>query len=228
MSPVQKTGLYYPNKFGLIIIKSLEEVMGKNGLNAILNLGGLNNYIDNYPLDNLDKGFDFAELAAIGVALEEMYGPRGGRGLALRAGRATFSDALKNFGALAGAADLAFVVLPLQSKLRIGLPAVAKIFSQLSDQHSTVEEKDSEIIYTIHKCPVCWGRTNVDKPVCYLATGLLQEALSGSPAATNSASMNQNVWQWATRSVSSSFKKNRSRKRGCCGRSQIEDFDRRG
>ena len=141
MSPVQKTGLYYPNKFGLIIIKSLEEVMGKNGINAILNLGGLNNYIDNYPLDNLDKGFDFAELSGIGVALEEMYGPRGGRGLALRAGRATFSDALKNFGALAGAADLAFVVLPLQSKLRIGLPAFAKIFSQLSDQYSTVEEK---------------------------------------------------------------------------------------
>ena len=80
MSPVQKTGLYYPNKFGLIIIKSLEEVMGKNGLNAILNLGGLNNYIDNYPADNLDKGFDFAELSGIGVALEEMYGPRGGRG----------------------------------------------------------------------------------------------------------------------------------------------------
>ena len=95
MSPVQKTGLYYPNKFGLIIIKSLEEVMGKNGLNAILNLGGLNNYIENYPPDNLDKGFDFAELSGIGVALEEMYGPRGGRGLALRAGRATFSDALK-------------------------------------------------------------------------------------------------------------------------------------
>jgi hypothetical protein len=110
MSPVQKAGLYYPNKFGLITIKSLEEVMGKNGLNAILNLAGLNHYIENYPPDNLDKGFDFAELSAIGLALEEMYGPRGGRGLALRAGRATFSDALKNFGALAGAADLAFVV----------------------------------------------------------------------------------------------------------------------
>ena len=68
MGPVQKTGLYYPNKFGLIIIKSLEEVMGKNGLNAILNLGGLNNYIENYPPDNLDKGFDFAELSAIGIA----------------------------------------------------------------------------------------------------------------------------------------------------------------
>jgi hypothetical protein len=60
MSPLQKAGLYYPNKFGLITIKSLEEVMGKNGLNAILNLAGLSHYIENYPPDNLDKGFDFA------------------------------------------------------------------------------------------------------------------------------------------------------------------------
>ena len=177
MSPIQKSGLYYPNKFGLIAIKSLEEVMGKNGLKAILNLAGLNHYIDNYPPDNLEKGFDFAEVSAIGAALEDMYGPRGGRGLALRAGRATFSDALKNFGALAGVADLAFVVLPLHAKLRIGVPAMAKIFSQLSDQLSTVEEKDNEYIYTIHKCPVCWGRHNADKPVCFIATGLLQEGL---------------------------------------------------
>ena len=177
MSSLQKSGLYYPNKFGLIIIKSLEEVMGKNGLNAILNLAGLNNYVENYPPDNLEKGFDFSELSAIGTGLEEMYGPRGGHGLALRAGRATFSDALKNFGALAGVADLAFVVLPLPAKLRIGLPSMAKIFSQLSDQHSTVEEKDNEFIYVIHKCPCCWGRHEAGKPVCFIATGLLQEGL---------------------------------------------------
>jgi predicted hydrocarbon binding protein len=177
MSPVQKSGLYYPNKFGLITLKSLEEVMGKNGLNAILNLAGMNNYMDSYPPDNLDKGFDFSELSALGTALEDMYGPRGGRGLALRAGRATFSDGLKNFGALAGVADLAFVVLPLHAKLRIGVPSMAKIFSQLSDQLSTVEEKDNEYIYTIHKCPCCWGRHNADKPVCFIATGLLQEGL---------------------------------------------------
>ncbi len=177
MSPLQKSGLYYPNKFGLIIIKSLEDVMGKNGLNAILNLGGMANYVESYPPDNLEKGFDFAELSAIGVALEDMYGPRGGRGLALRAGRATFSDALKNFGALAGVADLAFVVLPLHAKLRIGLTAFAKIFVQLSDQTTAVEEKDSEFIWTIYKCPCCWGRHGTDKPVCYIASGLLQESL---------------------------------------------------
>ena len=177
MSPFPKAGLYYPSKFGLITLKALEDVMGKNGLNAILNLAGLNNYVDNYPADNLEKSFDFADLSSINVALEEMYGPRGGRGLALRAGRATFADALKNFGALAGVGDLAFKVLPLQAKLRIGIPAMAKIFSQVSDQHSTVEERENEFVYTIHKCPVCWGRSGVDKPVCFIAVGLLQEGL---------------------------------------------------
>lgn len=177
MSPVEESGYFYPNKFGLIVIKALEDVMGRNGLNAILNLAGLTKYTDSYPIDNLEKGFDFSELSSLGIALEEMYGPRGGRGLALRAGRATFSDALKDFGALAGVGDLAFKVLPLQAKLRIGLPAMAKIFSQVSDQTSTVEEKDTEFIYTIHRCPVCWGRTGLDKPVCFIGTGLLQEGL---------------------------------------------------
>jgi predicted hydrocarbon binding protein len=177
MSMIPKSGLYYPSKFGLIAIKALEDVMGKNGLNAILNLAGLNSLIDNYPADTLEKTFDFADLSSINIALEEMYGPRGGRGLALRAGRATFADALKNFGALAGVGDLAFKVLPLQAKLRIGVPAMAKIFSQVSDQLSTVEEHENELVYTIHKCPVCWGRTGVDKPACFIAVGLLQEGL---------------------------------------------------
>jgi len=177
MEAIPKSGYYYPNKFALIMIKALEDVMGKNGLNAILNLAALGELIDNYPNDNLHKEFDFAHVSGISQALEEMYGPRGGRGLALRAGRATFSDALRNFGALAGAGDLAFKVLPLHAKLRIGIPAMAKIFSQMSDQISTVEEKEEEFIYTIHRCPVCWGRTGLDKPVCFVATGLLQEGL---------------------------------------------------
>ena len=177
MEPIPPSGLYYPNKFALITLDAFEQVMGKNGLNAILNLAHLSHLIDNYPPDNLSKEFDFSYYTAINVALEEMYGPRGGRGLALRAGRALFADALRNFGALAGVGDLAFKVLPLPAKLRIGIPAMARIFTQVSDQRSTVQEQDNEILYTIHKCPVCWSRTGSDKPVCFIATGLLQEGL---------------------------------------------------
>jgi len=177
MDPIPKSEYNYANKIALITLKALEEVMGKNGLNAILNLAHLPHLIDNYPPDNLEREFNFADFSALNLALEEMYGPRGGRGLALRAGRAAFADALRNFGALAGAGDLAFKVLPLQAKMRIGIPAMARIFTQISDQLTTVEEKENEFIYTIHRCPVCWGRSGADKPVCFVAVGLLQEGL---------------------------------------------------
>lgn len=176
MEPIPKSGLYYPNKIGRLILLAFEEVMGKNGLNAILNLAALSQYIDNMPPDNLERQFDFSDFSAINGALEEMYGPRGGRGLALRAGRAVFKEGLRNFGALAGAGDLAFRVLPLSAKLRIGLPAMAKIFTTTSDQLSTVEEFEDHFVYTIHRCPVCWGR-KVDKPACFMATGLIQEGM---------------------------------------------------
>jgi predicted hydrocarbon binding protein len=177
MEPIPKSGYYYANKMALIAFKALEEVMGKNGLNAILNLAHLNHLIGNLPPDNLRREFDFADMSAFNLALEEMYGPRGGRGLALRVGRAAFADSLRNFGALAGAGDLAFKVLPLSAKMKIGIPAMAKIFSQISDQYTTVQERETDFVYTIHRCPVCWGRSGSDKPVCFIAVGLLQEGL---------------------------------------------------
>jgi len=83
MEKIPKSGFYYANKFARITLQAYEEVMGKNGLNAILNLAGQNNLIDNFPPDNLGREFDFADFTAIHIALEELYGPRGGRGLAL-------------------------------------------------------------------------------------------------------------------------------------------------
>ena len=174
--PPEKSGFYYPNKFALIYLNAMEEIMGVNGLNAILNLAGLQEYIGNYPPDNLEKEFDFAFYTALQTALEEMYGPRGGRGLALRAGRASFSEGLKGFGALAGVGDLAFKVLPLSAKLKIGLPALANILTQFSDQISNVHEEDDKFVYTLERCPMCWQR-KADRPVCYAGQGLLQEGL---------------------------------------------------
>jgi predicted hydrocarbon binding protein len=176
MDPIPKSEYNYANKIARISLQALEEVMGKNGLNAILNLAHLPHLIDNLPPDNLGREFNFSDFSALNQALEEMYGPRGGRGLAQRAGRAAFADSLRNFGALAGVGDLAFKVLPLHTKMRIGIPAMAKIFSQISDQYSTVQEREEDFVYTIHRCPVCWGR-KADRPVCFIAVGLLQEGL---------------------------------------------------
>ena len=171
------SGFYYPNRFGLILFDALEEIMGRNGLNAILNMGGLAQFIDNPPPDVMDKGFDFAYISALNRALEEMYGPRGGRGLQLRLGRVLFAQGLANFGALVGASDLAFKVLPLPAKLKAGLPAVAKVFDSLSDQTSFVKDPGADHFhYVIDRCSMCWGR-QVERPGGFIAAGIIEEAL---------------------------------------------------
>ena len=68
--PPEKSGYYYPNKFARIFLDAMEEVMGKNGLNAILNMAGLSHLMDNYPPENLNREFDFADYSALSGALE--------------------------------------------------------------------------------------------------------------------------------------------------------------
>lgn len=173
---IPKSGYYYPNRMAWVMLTAMEEIMGKNGLNAILNMAKLPQLIDNYPPQNLDKAFDFADFSALNQALEDMYGPRGGRGLALRAGRATFARGLQGLGGLSGVGDMAFKVLPLQAKLKLGLPGFAGLFNQISDQVVRIDDQGDKFYWHIDRCPVCWGR-KVEKPCCYVATGLLQESL---------------------------------------------------
>lgn len=173
---VPESGYYYPNKMGRILLLAMEEVMGRNGLNALLNLTDLRQFTNDLPPDNLARDFDFAYISNLNRGLEDIYGPRGGRGLALRGGRALFARGLKNFGALAGVGDLAFKVLPLQTKLKIGVPAIARIFTQFSDQTSRVEEYDDHFLYYIDRCSMCWGQT-CDRPTGFIAVGILQESL---------------------------------------------------
>jgi predicted hydrocarbon binding protein len=132
--------------------------------------------MDSLPPDNLAKEFDFADIAALLTALEGMYGPRGGRGLAQRAGRALFANGLKNFGALAGAGDLAFKVLPLGTKVKIAVPAIAKVFTGVTDQISNTSEHGDHYLYTLERCSMCWQR-KTDKPTCHVAVGIIQEAM---------------------------------------------------
>ncbi len=173
---VPPSGYFYPNKMARILLLAMEEVMGRNGLNALLNLTSMSQFTQELPPDNLERGFDFANISNLNKGLEDIYGPRGARGLALRGGRAIFSHGLKQFGALAGVGDLAFRILPLSTKLKIGVPAVARIFTQFSDQTSRVDEQDTHFIYHIDRCSMCWGRTT-DRPVCFIAVGILQESL---------------------------------------------------
>jgi hypothetical protein len=85
---MDKSGLayFYPNRMGRIIFLAMEEILGQNGVNVILNLAGLSEFIDHYPNNNQNQDFPFESVSCLQGAIEDYYGPHGGRGVALRIG----------------------------------------------------------------------------------------------------------------------------------------------
>jgi predicted hydrocarbon binding protein len=161
---------------GRIILLSLEEIIGPKNMQAVLKQAGMADLINAYPPDNLERKFPFESISQLLTALEQLYGPRAGRGLALRTGRATFKHGLRKFSPMVGLDDLAFRLASVENKLQAGADTFAQIFNRFSDQKVRVEAQNGAILWHIERCPVCWNRYDTD-PICHLAAGLLQESL---------------------------------------------------
>ncbi|HUG34237.1 MAG TPA: 4-vinyl reductase [Anaerolineales bacterium] len=167
---------HYPNRMGRIILLSMEEVMGRNGVNAVLKLASQSSLIENYPPDDTKLDFSFSAVSGLMETLEQVYGPHGGRGLSLRVGRACFNYGVRQYGAQIGVTAMAFKLLPLPAKLSAGAKALAELFNTFTDQRVHIEEDGKSIFWHIERCPLCWER-KTHEPACHLAVGLLQEAL---------------------------------------------------
>jgi len=167
---------FYPNKMGRTILQAMNEVLSHVGASAVLNLADLQHRISQLPPDNLDKEYSFEELSRTLLTLEQLYGPRSGRGLALRTGRTCFKYGIRDFGVLIGSTELAFRLLPLETKLRVGAGLFAELFNNYSDQVVRVDETSTQFFWHIDRCPICWQRS-ANEPICHLAVGVLQEAL---------------------------------------------------
>jgi predicted hydrocarbon binding protein len=168
---------FYPNRWGRLVLTSAEEIVGEMGMAALLNMAKIPEYIGNYPPDDMDKGFTFEQVSQLQQAIWDMYGPRGARVFATRAGEQTFNDGLAHFGSLARTAQAAMGIGSLELKIKIGLGFFARWFNDVSDQVVTVSEDSDNWKWIIHRCPMCWRRTS-DRPVCHLAIGVLQGALT--------------------------------------------------
>ena len=98
---------FYPNVWGLSILLALEEILGKNGVSAALNLAGLAHYVNNYPPDNIKKEFPFEAVSKLQQSLWDLNGSRGAQVLAVRSGESTFNYSLEKFGKVQQAAAAA-------------------------------------------------------------------------------------------------------------------------
>lgn len=167
---------FYPNRMGRLILLALEDVLGHNGLHAVLNLAGYPHYADTPPPNTTDRQFPFAVVGGLTQAMLAMYGPRGGRGVALRVGRVLFKYGIREYGPMMGLAELTFQLLPMSIKLEKAAQAFADLFNHHTDQVVRLQETPEMLYWHVDVNPVCWGVT-AEAPVCNLSVGLIQESL---------------------------------------------------
>ncbi len=165
-----------PNMMGRIVLLGVEDVLGRNGLEKVLNLADLSEVVGSLPEASFDRQFGFDRLSRIMLCIERYFGPRAGRGIALRLGRACFKRALRAYGPRLGVNDMSFRLLPLSTKLNKSSEVFANMVNKHTDQEIYLEEGDDKIWWHIEHCPICWQR-KTESPACHLAVGFLQEAL---------------------------------------------------
>ncbi len=153
-----------------------QEVMGENGLHAVLRSSGLERFIDNLPPDNLEPGIKTVEYARLNEAIEAFYG-RGGRGMLRRIGKASFQYGVREQGALLGLAGAALKLVPQHGRIKFILNALVNALKKTNPQvDAWVEEKDGKLAYIESTCAICKGRTS-DAPICHLYVGSIGEAV---------------------------------------------------
>jgi len=155
---------------------SAQEVMGENGLNAVLRSVGLERYIGNLPPNDTNPGIKTTEYARFNEAIESFYG-RGGKGMLRRIGKASFQYGIREQGALMGVAGAALKLMPGRGRIKFVLNGLVSALKKTNPQvEAWVEEQENTIAYCESTCGICMGRHS-DQPICHLYVGSIAEAV---------------------------------------------------
>ncbi len=167
----------YVNALLLQMLRGVEEVLGRNGLNAVLRASGLERYIDNPPPNNLEEGILAREYAQLNAAVEEFTG-RAGKGMLQRIGRSSFRWAIQEQSAVMGLAGVALKALPQRLRMRAILLAIRKgLMDSVPFGKIEVKEENGVLVFTDYACVICHTRHD-EKPICHQYIGTLSEAMA--------------------------------------------------
>jgi len=157
-------------------LTSAQEVMGDNGLNAVLRTSGLERFIDNFPPNNLDPSIQASQYARLNQAIEDFYG-RAGKGMLRRIGKASFQYGVREQAALLGVAGVALKLLPERQRIKFILNGVGDALKKSNPQvNAWVDDSGNRIAYLDATCAICHSR-RAETPICYLYAGSISEAV---------------------------------------------------
>jgi len=89
-----------PNQLLSLALTTMDEIMGKNGTNSLLNFTGLQKFRDNYPPYNLDLEQSSDDFSRLLTGIIDIFGEKGARPILFRGGMRSFEIMRDNYPSL--------------------------------------------------------------------------------------------------------------------------------
>jgi predicted hydrocarbon binding protein len=155
------TGKTVANVVIRLTLDASEEVLGGNGLKAVLNFSKMSHLMDNKPDYSFEKNFTDEEFRAISASYIDVLGVDGARAVFRMIGKAIGANTVK-IGAFDSIKDL-----PPDEKLVKAL----ELYAMASGRGTVLKEGDV-LVYDNPQCTLC-AHAKHDHPICTLYNGFI-------------------------------------------------------
>ena len=160
------------------MIEGVEEIIGQEDLQKLLNLKGIPFDYNSHQHVALRQSLTIVDLIEMEHGLEEMFGENGSRGAALRAGRCFFQNLFQKYGIGSGLNSLEFRMQPLKKRILAGLGILSALLSDSIQLDIHISENESKWYWTYEDRICCRDENEKGLPVFDFFIGLLQNYLS--------------------------------------------------
>ena len=164
-----------PNSLMYVALLTLKDIMGVNGLNALLNISGLSKYRDKFPPNNDKVEVPLSDFSGLLKGILEIFGEKGARPLLFNLGRRSFHVILEENPALLGLVGLGLKVLPKKKRIDKLYSIASKETNKIFGENQNYYSSDEGFVFEIYDCFWCKGLKTED-PICFSEVGWNTEA----------------------------------------------------
>jgi predicted hydrocarbon binding protein len=168
-----------PNSLLYLVLTTLEDLMGKNGLTSILNITGLLKFRDAYPPNNDKQESLASEISQLISGVIDLVGKDGAKALLRKAGQQGFLLALEESPELLGVLGIELKKMA-SDRERIGAVLGALTFetnSTFEEGHQSLEVVEDGFKVHINNCEWCLTLDGYSYPICFAEVGLEEEMI---------------------------------------------------
>ncbi len=159
-------------------METLQNIVGPNGLNAILNHAHLQKYTNSPPPGNDEKEIPLEDVKNLRLSLIDLFGSRGAWGLQLRVGREISRVFIERRSGVTKALQVAAKLLPETKKIRITLERyieqAGKMTSSSSDTPRFELQEEEDYFLLIDRDRYESEGITSETPVCGIIVGTFQ------------------------------------------------------